>query len=57
MGLELDASGAGLGTRNKRYAAVVDDGVVEQLHVEPDTGVSVSGAESVRHFANLQHCR
>ena len=47
MGLELDGSGAGLGSRNQRYAAVVDDGVVKVLNVEPDTGVSVSSAESV----------
>lgn len=28
MGLELDASGFGLGTRSQRYAMVADDGVV-----------------------------
>lgn len=28
MGLELDASGFGLGTRSQRYAMVVEDGVV-----------------------------
>ncbi len=34
IGLELDASGAGLGTRSQRYAMVVNDGVVETLNVE-----------------------
>jgi peroxiredoxin len=34
IGLDLDASGFGLGTRSKRYAMVVDDGVVRTLLVE-----------------------
>jgi peroxiredoxin len=34
IGLDFDASGAGLGTRSKRYAMVVRDGVVEALMVE-----------------------
>ena len=38
LGMELDASGAGLGTRSKRYAMVVDNGVVKALHVEPQAG-------------------
>ena len=46
-GLELDGSGFGLGTRSQRYAAILQDGVVEQIFVEPDTGVSVSGADQV----------
>jgi peroxiredoxin len=46
-GLELDGSGFGLGTRSQRYAAILRDGVVEQIFVEPDTGVSVSGADQV----------
>ena len=31
MGLEVDMSGAGLGIRSQRYAAVIDDGVVTAL--------------------------
>ena len=46
-GLELDGSGFGLGTRSQRYAAILRDGVVEKIFVEPDTGVSVSGADQV----------
>jgi glutaredoxin/glutathione-dependent peroxiredoxin len=34
IGLDLDASGFGLGTRSKRYAMVVDDGVVKALKIE-----------------------
>jgi glutaredoxin/glutathione-dependent peroxiredoxin len=34
IGLELDGSGVGLGIRSKRYAMVVDDGVVKTLLVE-----------------------
>jgi peroxiredoxin len=47
MGLELDGSGFGLGTRSQRYAAIIDDGVVTNLFVEKGPGVTVSSADSV----------
>ena len=47
VGLTLDGSGFGLGTRSQRYAAIIEDGVVTELMVEPDPGVDVSSAESV----------
>ncbi len=48
MGLELDASGVGLGTRSKRFAMVVDHGVVKTLAVEEDpTQVDRSSAEAI----------
>lgn len=47
MGLETDKSGAGLGVRSQRYAAVIKDGVVTDLFVEPGGGLSVSSADSV----------
>jgi len=48
MGLELDASGFGMGTRSKRYAAIVEDGVVKTLNVEDAPGQAVaSGAAAV----------
>jgi peroxiredoxin len=47
MGLDFDGSGAGLGTRSKRYAAVIEDGVVRRLQVEPKPGVDVSSCESI----------
>ena len=47
MGLEMDGSGFGLGTRSQRYVAIVEDGVVTSLFVEPGPGLSVSSVESV----------
>jgi len=47
VGLELDASGFGMGKRSQRYAMVVKDGKVEQLHVEPAGGLNVSSCEAV----------
>ena len=41
------AEGAGLGIRSKRYAAVIEDGIVTALLVEPERGLNVSSAESV----------
>ena len=46
-GLELDLSGPGLGTRSQRYAAILEDGVVQDIFVESDTGVNVSSADAV----------
>lgn len=48
MGLEFDGSGAGLGVRAKRFAMVVDNGVVKSLNVEDSPGsVQVTGAEKL----------
>jgi len=47
LGLELDASGFGMGQRSQRFAIVVDDGVVKQLHVEAPREFKVSAAEHV----------
>jgi len=47
VGLSLDASGFGMGSRSQRYAMVVKDGKVEQLHVEPGPGLNVSSCEFV----------
>ena len=48
LGLEADQRGLGLGVRSRRFAAIVDDGLIETLRVEPDvTGVTVSGAEAI----------
>ncbi|GAA5132580.1 peroxiredoxin [Alloalcanivorax gelatiniphagus] len=46
LGLELDASGAGLGIRSKRFALIANDGVVEYLGVDAK-GVEESSAETV----------
>ena len=47
MGLEADMSGYGLGIRSKRYAAIVEDGVVTSLEVEAKGGIDVSSCESM----------
>jgi len=47
IGLELDASGFGMGGRSQRYAMVVNDGVVEALHVEAGGEFKVSAADYV----------
>jgi peroxiredoxin len=47
MGLELDGSGFGLGLRSQRYAAVIEDGTVTRLDVEPGPGVDVSSCDAV----------
>jgi len=45
VGLTMDGSGFGLGTRGQRFSMVVNDGVVEQLHVEAPGDFKVSSAE------------
>jgi glutaredoxin/glutathione-dependent peroxiredoxin len=46
LGLELDASGFGMGKRGKRFSLIVDDGVVTHLNIEPPGQFGVSSAES-----------
>ncbi len=48
LGLTMDGSGFGLGTRSQRYSMVVDDGVVTALNVEDTPSkADVSGAENL----------
>jgi peroxiredoxin len=47
LGLELDGSGFGMGTRSQRFAMIVEDGTVTHLNVEPGAGVDVSSAETI----------
>jgi glutaredoxin/glutathione-dependent peroxiredoxin len=48
IGLAMDGSGFGLGTRSKRYAMVVVDGVVQALNIEDaPSKAEVSGAENL----------
>ena len=48
VGLHLDASHLGRGTRAKRFSMIVNDCVVEAVNVEEETRqVTVSGAERV----------
>ena len=45
LGLSLDATGFGMGQRSQRFAMIVKNGVVEQLHVEQGGEFKVSAAE------------
>lgn len=46
--LTMDGSGAGLGTRGKRFSLLVKDGTVAAVHVEETPGdMSVSGADTM----------
>lgn len=47
LGLEMDASAYGMGTRSKRFALYAEDGVVRQLHVEAPGEFRVSSADYV----------
>lgn len=48
LGLELDASGFGMGMRSSRFALLVDDGVVTQTFIEAaPTELKASSAENV----------
>jgi glutaredoxin/glutathione-dependent peroxiredoxin len=47
LGLELDASGFGMGTRGQRFAIVVQDGVAKHVDIEEKGQFKVSSAEHV----------
>jgi peroxiredoxin len=47
LGLELDARGFGMGMRGQRFALVIENGVVRQVHVEAPGEFKVSSAEHV----------
>ena len=51
LGLQMDASGFGMGTRSKRFALYADDGVVRSVFVEAPGEFRVSSAEHM--LANL----
>ncbi|WP_405233324.1 peroxiredoxin [Lentisalinibacter salinarum] len=47
LGLELDASGFGMGQRSQRFAILVDDGVAKVVNVEAPGQFEVSSAETM----------
>jgi peroxiredoxin len=47
VGLTMDGSGFGLGTRSRRYAMLLQDGEVVALNVEPGGGLTVSAVDAI----------
>jgi peroxiredoxin len=48
IGLDMDMSAGGMGVRSKRYAMIVEDGVVKTLNIEDAPGkADISGAENL----------
>jgi peroxiredoxin len=47
LGLELDASGYGMGTRGQRFAVIVRDGLAEHVNIEAPGQFKVSAAEHI----------
>lgn len=47
IGMELDLDAGGMGLRSKRYAMVIDDGVVELLNLEEPKQFKVSDAQTI----------
>jgi glutaredoxin/glutathione-dependent peroxiredoxin len=48
IGLSMDGTGFGLGTRSQRYSMVVEDGVVKALNLEDSPSkAQISGAENI----------
>lgn len=47
LGLTMDGSGFGMGTRSQRFALIADDGVVTHLGLEDGPGLEHSAAEAI----------
>jgi len=47
MGLAMDGSGFGLGSRSQRYSAIIENGVITEINVEEGAGITVSACEIV----------
>jgi peroxiredoxin len=47
LGLELDATGFGMGMRSKRFSMIVDNGKLTQLNVEPPGQFGLSSADTI----------
>ena len=46
-GMELDATGFGMGTRSKRFSMIIDNGKLTQLNVEPPGQFGLSSADTI----------
>jgi len=49
LGLELDGSKFGLGSRGKRFSMIVDNGVVKELNID-ESGYGSTSAEATCHL-------
>ena len=47
LGMELDLFGANMGRRSKRFSALIDDGIVIFLNLEPPREFGISSAEAL----------
>jgi peroxiredoxin len=47
LGVELDLTDKGLGIRSRRYAMLLEDGVVKTLKLEEGGAFTISGAEEI----------
>ena len=47
MGREVDRTALGMGVRSERYSALIEDGVITSLDVEPAPGVDVSSCTAM----------
>lgn len=47
LGLDMDASGFGMGRRSQRFAMIIRDGIIKQLMVEAPGEFRVSSADNV----------
>ncbi len=47
LGVELDASGFGMGSRSNRYALIAEDGKITTFNLEQGPGLDVSSAEAI----------
>jgi peroxiredoxin len=47
LGLELDATGFGMGIRSKRFSMIIDNGKLTQLNVEPPGQFGLSSADTI----------
>lgn len=47
MGLVMDGSRSGLGSRSRRYAMVIDDGIITSLDVDEPGSIVASACEAV----------
>lgn len=47
VGLDLDLTTRGMGVRSRRYAMIINDGVVEILNIEEDGKFEISDADTM----------